>query len=174
MVRRVPTPFFQSSESTPRPAENNFNPNRSHFLTEPGWQRPACGLLKPNQHSGASLLQAVHEVDFTAQVAGWVQAIVASNGADFPIQGARIENRKTGNLTQGPNILRQEPDASAFTGEVQFALSKGGVNFLGEAFQGNATLFQHLHRVDKLPHRPCQPVQLPNDNDRPAWHIPEL
>ena len=36
--------------------------------------------------------------------------------------------------------------------EHQFALSTGRVDFLGEAFQGDATLLSTLHRQDELPH----------------------
>ena len=59
--------------------------------------------------------------------------------------------------------------------EHQFPLSTGGVDFLCETFQGNASLFQHLHRFDELPHGPGQTVELPNDNHIAlTGHIPGL
>ena len=77
--------------------------------------------------------------------------LVLSNGRSAALPSSEPSRLKPG-IDPLPNEGPLEFGKRGKDAEYQLPLRTCRVDFLCETFHGNATLFQHFHRVDKLPH----------------------
>ena len=69
---------------------------------------------------------AVHEVEFTGLVLGWVAQLIQNNGPDFPISEARIEGRARGSQKRRDLTLYDRDGSPCLTGEVKLPWAPDG------------------------------------------------
>lgn len=72
------------------------------------------------------MVSAVHEVEFTALVAGWVSQLAQNNGPSFPISGARIEVRPAGSQKRRDLTIYDRNGVPCLTGEVKLPWANDG------------------------------------------------
>ncbi|MGB6176963.1 MAG: N-6 DNA methylase, partial [Methylocella sp.] len=99
---------------------------------------PNIGKLYNHEPRWKPMSPTIHEVDFTSRAAGWINAVVATNGPTFPIGKAFIETLADGSRKRRDITLYDQKGIPCLTGEVKLPWAHDGYSPYIEAVVDDA------------------------------------